>query len=84
MKGRNKLWTQSAIAVCQKKDLINSYDYYSHSKRLCSYSDQIRLRKYKVQRGTRNIFKKLIWCFYPGAHSCRPEPGDESHCKVKR
>ena len=37
-----------------------------------------------LQSAEKNIVKKLIWRFYPGAHSCRREPEDESHCKVKR
>ena len=32
-----------------------------------------------AEKYTRNIFKKLIWRFYPGARSCRREPGDESN-----
>ena len=62
----------------------DSYDYHSHSKRLCLYSDRIRQRTYRVQRSTRNSFKKVVWRFYSSAHSCRGESRDESHCKIKR
>ena len=83
LKGKSKLWSQSAIAVCYKKDSIDLYDYHTHSKGPCSYSDRIRQRTCRVQRSTRNIIKTLVWRFYPCAHSCRREPGEEGHCKVK-
>ena len=51
LKGKNKLWAQSATAVCWKKDHMDSY--HSHLIRLCSYLDRIR----REHTDYRNMFK---------------------------
>ena len=74
MKDRDNVWKEQKTAMDSKfySSMLEEGSYWCHSKRLCSYLDQICQWTYRVQKYDQvRTFQETDLALYPGVHSCR-------------